>query len=120
MVQAVRDRHDGVRRNPWNEFECGWQYARALSSWSLIPALSGVRYSAVEQSLTFDPKLPPPFRCVVAAGSAWGMLSVDRNQATFEVRYGQLTLREFGPRARPARIAPPRILRAGQSIGTVA
>jgi hypothetical protein len=95
-VKAARARHDGVRRNPWNEFECGWHYARALSSWSLVQALSGVRYSAVEQSLTFDPKLPLPFRSVVALGSAWGLLTVEKHKATLEVRYGRVTLRKFG------------------------
>ena len=116
IVEALRARHDGRRRNPWNEFECGWHYARALSSWSLIPALSGVRYSAVEQSLTFDPKLPLPFRCVVAAGSAWGLLTVENQAATLEVRYGQLRLRTFGPSKKPKRFAAVRTLAAGESL----
>lgn len=116
IVKAMRHRHNGVRRNPWNESECGWHYARALSSWSLIPALSGVQYSAVTQSLTFDPKLPLPFRCVVAAGSAWGMLTVEQGGAVLEVRYGQLTLREFGPRSKPQQFASPRTLKSNESV----
>ena len=28
LVRAVRDRYDGSRRNPWNEIECGSNYAR--------------------------------------------------------------------------------------------
>lgn len=28
IVEAVRDRHDGLRRNPWDEVECGHHYAR--------------------------------------------------------------------------------------------
>lgn len=111
VVKAVRARHDGVRRNPWNEFECGWHYARALSSWSLVQALSGVRYSAVEQSLTFDPRLKPPFRTVVAMGSGWGMLSVEKGAATLEVRYGTVRLRKFGPTSLEA----ARTLAAGDS-----
>jgi len=112
VVKAVRARHDGVRRNPWNEFECGWHYARALSSWSLVQALSGARYSAVEQSLTFDPKLPAPFRCVVALGSAWGLLSVETGKATLEIRYGSVRLRRFGKKA----FDKPKLLGAGQSL----
>src|SRR5262249_38494055 len=30
LVEAVRARHDGVRRNPWDEVECGHHYARAM------------------------------------------------------------------------------------------
>ena len=41
VVKAVRDRHDGIRRNPWNEFECGSNYARSMASYALLNAFSG-------------------------------------------------------------------------------
>lgn len=96
IVRAVRARYDGVRRNPWDEIECGHHYARALSSWSLIQALSGVRYSAIEQSLVFAPKHDQPFRSVFAVGSAWGTLTLEGGNLTLEVVWGTLTLRQFG------------------------
>ena len=43
LVAAIRKRYDGSRRNPWNEFECGSHYARALASYGLMLALPGVR-----------------------------------------------------------------------------
>ncbi len=45
IVEAARQRHDGIRRNPWNEPECGHHYARALASWSSVLALSGFEYA---------------------------------------------------------------------------
>ncbi|GBC91644.1 hypothetical protein HRbin15_00098 [bacterium HR15] len=36
VVQAVRHRHDGAKRNPFNEPECGSYYARCMSAWSLV------------------------------------------------------------------------------------
>ncbi len=39
IVKAVRDRHDGIKRNPWNEVECGHHYARTMSSWLVLLAL---------------------------------------------------------------------------------
>ncbi len=36
VVQAVRQRHDGAKRNPFNEPECGSHYARCMSAWSLV------------------------------------------------------------------------------------
>ena len=41
-----RRRYDGERRNPWDEAECGHHYARAMSAWSGVLALSGFRYHA--------------------------------------------------------------------------
>ncbi|HEV3163450.1 MAG TPA: GH116 family glycosyl hydrolase, partial [Isosphaeraceae bacterium] len=38
VAKAVRDRHDGARRNPFNEPECGSYYARAMASWALLDA----------------------------------------------------------------------------------
>ncbi|MCW5981910.1 MAG: hypothetical protein KIT09_27745 [Bryobacteraceae bacterium] len=76
IVRAVRDRHDGARRNPWNEFECGHHYARAMSSWSLLTALSGFHYSAPAEELTFEPRYrQSAFRTLFCAGSAWGLYS---------------------------------------------
>src|SRR5699024_7343399 len=40
IVKGIRDRFDGENRNPWNEFECGSNYARSLASFALIPAIS--------------------------------------------------------------------------------
>ena len=57
LVRAVRDRYDGRRRNPWNEVECGSHYARAMSSWSLLLALSGFHYSGPERRIEFAPQL---------------------------------------------------------------
>ena len=38
VVRAVRDRHDGLKRNPFNEPECGHNYARSMASWNCLLA----------------------------------------------------------------------------------
>jgi uncharacterized protein (DUF608 family) len=53
--QAARDRHDGYRRNPWNEVECGHHYARSMSSWALLLALIGYHCNADLKELHFKP-----------------------------------------------------------------
>ncbi len=76
VVKAVRDRYDGLRRNPWNEVECGHHYARAMSSWGVLTALSGFSYSGPEMRMGFDPKMnADDFRTVWTAGSGWGVYS---------------------------------------------
>ncbi|MDH4180347.1 MAG: non-lysosomal glucosylceramidase, partial [Armatimonadota bacterium] len=44
VVAAVRERYDGERRNPWNEFECGSNYARSMASYALLNAFSGFTF----------------------------------------------------------------------------
>ncbi|MDR2184540.1 MAG: hypothetical protein LBO80_02565 [Treponema sp.] len=75
IVKTVRARQDGYRRNPWDEVECGFHYARSLASWGLIPALSGARYDPAANTETFDPKIcQDDFHCFFSNGKNWGML----------------------------------------------
>ena len=69
IAAAIRKRHDGERRNPWNEFECGSHYARALASYGLLLAWTGMRYDAVEKKLEFSPE---PFKGFWCVPGAWG------------------------------------------------
>lgn len=86
VVNAVRDRHDGVRRNPWNEFECGSHYARAMASWSVLTALAGSHYSAPAKELRFHPRYrQSAFRCLFCAGSSWGSYIQDGTSDNLEV-----------------------------------
>jgi hypothetical protein len=76
IVKGARARYDGVRRNPWNEVECGHHYARAMASWSLLTALSGFAYSAPERDLRFRPKVnASAFRSLFSTGTSWGVYS---------------------------------------------
>ncbi|MGI8587396.1 MAG: GH116 family glycosyl-hydrolase [Chloroflexia bacterium] len=73
LVEAVRARHDGLRRNPWDEVECGHHYARSMSSWALLLALSGFHCDVAQGQIAFAPALhAADFRCFFSAGTAWG------------------------------------------------
>jgi len=79
IVQTTRDRQDGFRRNPWDEVECGFHYARSLASWGLIPALSGAQYDAATDTETFNPRISEDnFHCFFSNGRHWGMLHQTR------------------------------------------
>jgi len=62
VVRLCRDRYDGRIRNPFNEYECGHWYARAMSSYALLQGLTGARYDAVEKVLYLKPKVKGDFR----------------------------------------------------------
>jgi non-lysosomal glucosylceramidase len=69
-VENIRARYDGEKRNPWDEPECGHHYARAMSSWSTIVALSGFLYDGAEAAVVAVPKIPRDnFRCFWATGT---------------------------------------------------
>ncbi|MCZ7649428.1 MAG: non-lysosomal glucosylceramidase [Planctomycetota bacterium] len=84
VVKGIRDRHDGVRRNPWNEFECGHHYARAMASWSVLQALSGFKCDVPAGRLAFAPKLNAEnFRVAFSAGTGWGTYSQKAGKKDF-------------------------------------
>ena len=55
VVQAIRDRYDGFKRNPWNEIECGNNYARSMASYALLLAMSGFEYDQTKYHIGFNP-----------------------------------------------------------------
>ncbi len=86
VVEAARRRHDGERRNPWNEPECGHHYARAMSSWALVVALNGFHYAGAERRLTFTPRMPgATFRSHWVLPSGWGSLAQTLSAASQRV-----------------------------------
>ena len=57
VVRTCRSRYDGKIRNPFDEYECGHWYARAMSSYGLLQGLTGVQYDAVDRILYIDSKI---------------------------------------------------------------
>ncbi len=96
LVKAVRDRYDGERRNPWNEIECGSNYARSMASYALLNAFSGFRFDLTTGMLGFQPVRFPAkgaFRCFWALGSGWGEVEIGEGRMTLKLHGGQLELR---------------------------
>src|SRR3974377_1004094 len=90
-VEDVRLRFDGLRRNPWDEPECGHHYARAMSAWSGLVALSGFRYSGPEGRVSVTPSAP--FQSFWSTGGAWGTFTKSGGQLTLAVLFGKLPCR---------------------------
>jgi len=77
VMRNTRLRYDGEKRNPWDEAECGHHYARAMSAWSGILALSGFRYAGTRDALTIVPQIEQSnFRCFWSTGTGWGTFSI--------------------------------------------
>ena len=95
IVRTCLDRYDGVRRNPFNEYECGSWYARALSSYSLLQALTGVRYDAVEKTLYFDSKVGNDFRTFLSTATGYATVGLKGGVPFVEVKDGGIDIRKY-------------------------
>jgi non-lysosomal glucosylceramidase len=73
VVAAVRARHDGIRRNPWDEVEFGHHYARSMASWGVYVALCGFQCDLPAARIDFDPRVhADDFRAFWCSGAGWG------------------------------------------------
>ena len=109
-IKAVRDRFDGAKRNPFNEPECGYHYARSMASWSAIPAMSAFHYSGVERTMSITDADGIWFW---SNGSAWGTVTNTGGRTVLHVGEGSLDLRQFTVGAKTFR--KPVSLRSGES-----
>lgn len=95
VVKAVRDRFDGYKRNPWNEYECGNNYARSMSSYALLNAYSGLSYNAAEGYIGFNP-VTTEGRFAWSALGAWGMVESHEKALSVKPVKSTLMLKRFG------------------------
>jgi uncharacterized protein (DUF608 family) len=100
IVRAVRARYDGRWRNPFDEYECGHWYARAMASYGLLQALSGARYDAVEQVLYLEPRVKGDFRAFLCTATGYGTVGVRKGQPFLEVASGTIPVRRIALSAR--------------------
>ncbi|OHB53289.1 MAG: hypothetical protein A2Y12_15690 [Planctomycetes bacterium GWF2_42_9] len=100
IVESIRNRYDGIRRNQYNEAECGHHYVRAMASWALLPALAGFHWSGTKKSLVFNPKINQQnFNTFFVTPTFWGIYSqiTSTNKYEFKIKvlYGKTTLNQL-------------------------
>jgi hypothetical protein len=92
IVRTCRDRYDGRVRNPFNEYECGDWYARAMASYGLIQGLSGIRYDACERTLYVHPNIAGDFGSFLCTNKGFGIAGVRGGQPFFDVKAGEVPI----------------------------
>ena len=95
IVNAVLGRYNGIKRNPYNQYECGSWYARALSSYSLLQALTGARYDAVTKTLYIDSKIGKNFRSFLSTASGYATVGLKNGKPFIEVKNGNIEVNEI-------------------------
>ena len=90
IVKACRDRYDGTKRNAFNEYECGHWYARAMASYALLEALTGVRYDAPTKTLYVSSKNMDGYKTFLCTATGYAVVNVDGDAVTVDVRSGKI------------------------------
>jgi uncharacterized protein (DUF608 family) len=94
IVRQCRDRYDGRVRNPFNEYECGHWYARAMSSYGLLEGLTGVRYDAVDKTLYIDSRVDD-FTSFLSTATGFGNVSLKAGKPKLDTVYGKIDVEDI-------------------------
>ncbi len=92
IVRTLRDRYDGIQRNPYDEYECGHWYARAMASYALLQGYTGVRYDAVTKTLFVKKHNADAYRTFLATATGFGTVTVEGDAATFTAAAGSVEI----------------------------
>ena len=104
VVKAVRDKYDGRKRNPWNEIECGSNYARAMASYALVPIYSGFSFDMSVGRIGFAP-VKGEGKFLWSVAESWGTVAIGAGKCTLKIFGKPLHLRAFSlPGKEPVRI----------------
>ena len=95
IAKAIRERYDGAKRNPWNEIECGSNYARSMASYAMLQAYSGFRYDMTRGMIGFAPILPGKFRTFWSLGTIWGTFETDGEESRLTILHGEAKFKAF-------------------------
>jgi uncharacterized protein (DUF608 family) len=93
ILRSSRDRYDGRIRNPFNEYEWGAWYSRALASYGYLQALTGARYDAVDKTLHIDSKIGD-FTSFISTATGFGTVSLQQGKPSLKVMYGKIDVQK--------------------------
>ena len=94
IVRTCRSRYDGRVRNPFDEYEAGNWYARAMSSYALLEALTGVHYDAVDQCLYVDSRVGD-FTTFLSTATGFGNVIFTKGKVKLDVVYGKIPVKKI-------------------------
>ncbi len=93
VIRGVRDRYDGKKRNPYNEFECGSNYARSMASFALLPIFSGFYFDMPHGCIGFDPiQKSGDFSFFWSLGCGYGIFGREGDTLCLSVIEGSLSI----------------------------
>ena len=94
IVRACRSRYDGRVRDPFNEYECGSYYIRALASYGLLEGLTGIRFDAVEGTLYIDSRIGNNFTSFLSTNTGFGNAGLKNGKPFIDVKQGAINVKK--------------------------
>jgi hypothetical protein len=94
IVRTCRQRYDGRIRNPFNEYECGAWYARAMASYALIEGLTGVRYDAVDKTLYINSRIGSDFTSFLSTATGFGNVGLKGGKPFIDIKQGKVDVQK--------------------------
>ena len=92
IVRTCRDRYNGRVRNPFNEYECGAWYARAMASYAMLEGLTGIRYDAVDKILYIDSRIGDDFTSFLSTETGFGNVGLKKGPFAHDIHSGKWVL----------------------------
>ena len=111
MVKAVRDRYDGKKRNPWNEIECGSNYARSMASYALMPIYSGFSFDMTKRHIGFSPIREGKY--LFSACDSWGTVELCNGRCELSILGNALRLNSI---SLPDTVKPTSVKVDGETV----
>lgn len=99
VLESIRDRYL-YSGKVWKHIECGENYYRAMSSWSILMAASGLKWNKLRDRLECNPVFhKDQFTCLFAIPGAWGTYTQRDSRKVKSISLylqgGTFTLREL-------------------------
>jgi len=94
IVRTCRSRYDGRIRNPFNEYECGSFYARAMASYGLIEGLTGIRFDAIDGILYIDSRIGNNFTSFLSTNTGFGNVGLKNGKPFIDVKHGVIPVKK--------------------------
>lgn len=95
IVIEARKRYDGYKRNPYDEYECGHWYARAMASYALLNGLTGIRYDNVEKTLYINPSIDGDFDSFICTETGYGLAGIKNGKPYISTVEGIIDVKQI-------------------------
>lgn len=95
IVRGCRSRYDGVVRNPYNEYECGHWYARAMASYALLQAYTGVRYDNVTKTLYAKTNNSNQYKTFLSTATGYGNVEMLDGKVKVTIVEGNIEIKNI-------------------------